>query len=102
METQKPKLLDQVRREVRFRQLSLKTERAYIYYIRRFMLFHNKRRPSKMGADEIRDYLTHPAVREKVAASMQNVASSALLFLYREVLQQELLQKGGFETCYFL
>lgn len=102
METQKPKLLDQVRREARLRNLSLKIERAYIYYIRRFILFHNKRHASEMGADEIRDYLTHPAVREKLAASMQNAAFSALLFLYREVLRQELPQKGGFETCYFL
>jgi hypothetical protein len=102
METQKPKLLDQVRHVARLRHLSLKTERAYIYYICRFILFHNKRHPSEMGADEIRDYLTHLAVRGKVAASMQNVAFSALLFLYREVLQQELPQKGGFDTCYFL
>ncbi|HEX9928950.1 MAG TPA: phage integrase N-terminal SAM-like domain-containing protein [Pyrinomonadaceae bacterium] len=53
METLKPKLLDQVRREARLRHLSLKTERAYIYYIRRFILFHNKGHPSEMGADEI-------------------------------------------------
>jgi integron integrase len=95
METQKPKLLDQVRRAARLRHLSLKTERAYVYYIRRFILFHNKRHPAEMGADEIRDYLTHLAVEDKVAASTQNVAFSALLFLYREVLQQELPRIEG-------
>ena len=95
METQKPKLLDQVRREARLRHLSLKTERAYVYYIRRFILFHNKCHPSEMGADEIRDYLTHLAVEDKVSASTQNVAFSALLFLYREVLQQELPRIEG-------
>ena len=95
MEAQKPKLLDQVRRAVRLRHLSLRTEEAYLYYIRRYILFHNKRHPSEMGADEIRDYLTHLAVREKVAASTQNVAFSALLFLYREVLQIELPRIEG-------
>ena len=81
MEAQKPKLLDMVRREARLRHLSLQTKRAYIYYIRRYILFHNKCHPSEMRADEIRDYLTHLAVREKVAASTQNVAFSSLLFL---------------------
>lgn len=95
METQKPKLLDQVRHEARLRHLSLKTERAYIYYIRCFILFHNKRHPSKMGADEIREYLTHLAIKENVAASTQNVAFSALLFLYRGVLRQELPRIEG-------
>ncbi len=87
---QKPKLLDQVRNLMRVRHLSFKTERAYVSYIREFILFHDKRHPAEMGADEIRDYLTHLAVNKKVAASTQNVAFNAILFLYKQVLQIEL------------
>jgi integron integrase len=63
-----------------------------VAYIRRFILFHDKRHPKEMGADEIRSFLTHMAVTEKVAASTQNVAFNALLFLYREVLNIDLPQ----------
>ncbi len=62
---QKPKLLDQVRNLMRLRHLSHKTERAYISYIREFILFHDKKHPQEMGVNEIREYLTHLAVREK-------------------------------------
>lgn len=82
----KPKLLEQVRRTARLRHLSRKTENSYVAYIRRFILFHNKRHPNEMGVEEIRAFLTDMAVRERVAASTQNVAFSALLFLYRDVL----------------
>lgn len=88
--SQPPRLLDQVRQAIRLKHYSLKTEKSYVYYIRDFILFHNKRHPKEMGADEIRTYLTHLAVRQNVAASTQNVALSALLFLYRHVLQIEL------------
>jgi hypothetical protein len=88
----KPKLLDQVRNAARLRHLSHKTEDAYVNFIRRFILFHNKRHPAEMGAEEIQDFLTHLAVSEKVAASTQNQAFSAILFLYRDVLHQELPQ----------
>ncbi len=87
---QATRLLDQVRQAIRLKHYSLKTEKSYVYYIRDFILFHNKRHPKEMGADEIRTYLTHLAVRQNVAASTQNVALSALLFLYRHVLQIEL------------
>lgn len=87
---QKPKLLDQVRNLMRVRHLSHKTERAYISYIRQYILFHDKRHPAEMGVDEIRDYLTHLAVEKKVAASTQNVAFNALLFLYKQVLEIKL------------
>lgn len=70
--------------------MSHKTERAYIAYCRDFILFHNKRHPSEMGTEEIRDYLTYLAVEKKVAASTQNVAFNALLFLYKQVLAIEL------------
>lgn len=87
---QKPKLLDQVRSLMRLKHLSHKTERAYVAYIREYILFHNKRHPADMGANEIGDYLTHLAVEKNVAASTQNVAFNALLFLYKQVLGIEL------------
>lgn len=81
-----PKLLDRVRLAIRTRHLSLRTEQAYVQWIRRFILFHDKRHPKEMGADEIGAFLTHLAVAKSVSASTQNQALSALLFLYREVL----------------
>lgn len=90
-----PKLLDLVRHTVRTRHLSRRTEEAYIHFIKQFILFHRKRHPAQMGADEIQAYLTHLAVQKHVAASTQNQAFSALLFLYRDVLQQELPRIEG-------
>lgn len=87
---QKPKLLDQVRQVARLRHLSHRTEDAYVQFIRRYILFHNKRHPSEMGADEIREFLTHLAVSQSVAASTQNQAFCALIFLYNKVLDIEL------------
>lgn len=85
-----PKLLDQVRDKIRFKHYSIRTEQAYVDWIRRFILFHNKRHPTEMGAPEVEAFLTHLAVTGKVAASTQNQARSALLFLYKEVLDQSL------------
>jgi len=82
------KLLDQMRLTLRLRYMSLRTEQAYVGWTRRFILFHHTRHPREMGADEIRAFLTHLAVTGHVAASSQNVALHALLFLYRHVLQQ--------------
>lgn len=96
---QKPKLLDRVRAVARMRHLSLRTEQAYSDWIRRFILFHGKRRPETMGADEVREFLSHLAVEGNVAASTQNVALCALLFLYRDVLGLELLHVGGIERA---
>ena len=87
---QKPKLLDEVRNVARLKHLSRKTEKSYANFIRRFILFHHKRHPLEMGADEIRAFLSFLAVEQKVAASTQNAAFSALLFLYRDVLKREL------------
>ena len=84
-----PKLHDRVRDRCRLRHLSLSTEHTYIGWIRRFILFHNKRHPLQMGAPEVSTFLTHLAVEGHVAASTQNQALSALLFLYREVLEQD-------------
>ncbi|MEM1370359.1 MAG: integron integrase [Cyanobacteria bacterium P01_H01_bin.15] len=89
-QSQNPRLLEQVRQSIRLRHFSLKTEKSYIYYIRDFILFHQKRHPSEMGVDEIRAYLSHLAIDRQVAASTQNVALSALLFLYKQVLELEL------------
>ena len=85
-----PKLLDQVRSVARVRHLSLSTERAYVGWIRRFILFHNKRHPREMAEAEIRQFISHLAVDAKISASTQTVALSALLFLYRDVLKRDL------------
>lgn len=85
-----PRLLDEVRTTARLRHLSLRTEKAYVQQIRRFILFHGKKHPREMNEKHIRDYLSHLAVERNVSASTQNVALSALLFLYRDVLKQKL------------
>jgi integron integrase len=85
-----PKLLDQVRHTLRVKHYALRTEETYVDWIKRFILFHHKRHPKDMGVAEIEAFLTHLAVEQNVAASTQNQAFSALLFLYREVLRQEL------------
>jgi len=89
-QNRKMKLLDRVREASRFKHYSVRTEQAYVDWIKRFILFHGKRHPAKMGADEVRSFLSHLASAANVAASTQNQAFSALLFLYREVLRQEL------------
>ena len=85
-----PKLLEQVRDEMRTRHYSYRTEQTYIHWIKQFTLFHGKRHPSLLGADEIGSFLTHLAVQRTVAASTQNQALAALLFLYRKVLHVDL------------
>ncbi|MDO5654130.1 MAG: integron integrase [Brachymonas sp.] len=86
----KLRLLDQVRNRCRVLHYSLRTEKAYVDWIRRFVLFHNKRHPLEMGAAEVEAFLTHLAVERNVSASTQNQALAALLFLYQQVLGQEL------------
>ena len=88
---QRPKkLLEQVSDAIRRKHYSYRTEQAYVQWIKRFILFHHKRHPKDMGAPEIEAFLTHLAVEQQVSASTQNQALSALLFLYRYVLDQEL------------
>ncbi|MBW4623329.1 MAG: integron integrase [Cyanosarcina radialis HA8281-LM2] len=87
---QPPKLLDVVRQIIRLKHYSYRTEETYIDWIKRYILFHNKRHPREMGSREIEAFLSYLAIEGKVAASTQNQALSALLFLYREVLKQEL------------
>lgn len=86
----KPRLLEQVRQGIRVRHYSLRTEKAYIYWVRRFVRFAGLRHPRELGAAEVQGFLTHLAVDGKVAASTQNQALAALLFLYREVLEAPL------------
>jgi integron integrase len=86
----KPKLLAQVREVIRLKHYSLRTEKTYVDWIKRFILFHGKRHPQTMGAEEVRRFLSDLASQRDVAASTQNQAFSALLFLYKEVLKQEL------------
>jgi len=87
---QRPKkLLDQMRDVLRTQHYAIRTENAYVDWARRFILFHQKRHPAEMGRVEIEAFLTHLAVERHVAASTQNQALSALLFLYKEVLRQE-------------
>ena len=85
-----PRLLDRVRDTIRARHYSPRTEKAYVFWIRRFILFHDKRHPLDMGTPEVENFLSTLATRNKVSASTQNQAFSALLFLYRQVLDVSL------------
>jgi integron integrase len=90
LERATPRLLDRVRQAIRARHYSRSTEKAYVAWIRRFILFHGKRHPAEMGEREIAQFLTSLASRARVSASTQNQALAALLFLYRNVLDREL------------
>ncbi|MFA6958919.1 MAG: integron integrase [Thermoanaerobaculia bacterium] len=87
---QPPKLLDRVRHAIRVRHYSIRTEEAYVGWIRRYIVFHGKRHPSSMGADEVNEFLTYLAVDGEVSSSTQGQALSAILFLYRDVLGERL------------
>ena len=97
--TDRPSLLDRVRHTIRLKHYSIRTEEAYLHFIKRFILFQRKRHPLEMGADEIRQYLSYLANVRQVAASTQNQALAALLFLYREVLHVELPFIDGIERA---
>lgn len=86
----KPRLLDQVRTSIRTRHYSPRTERAYVGWIRRYILFHQKRHPAELGEREISEFLSALAVKNRVSASTQNQALGAILFLYRHVLRVEI------------
>lgn len=85
-----PRLLDQVRDTIRLKHYSIRTEQSYLGWIKRFILFHNKRHPREMGSEEVTAFLTDLAVHGNVTASTQNQALNAILFMYREVLKIEL------------
>jgi integron integrase len=90
LQPDKPKLLDQVRDVMRRKHYSIRTEQSYVDWIRRFIVFHGKRHPAEMAESDVTAFLTHLARDGGVAASTQNQALSALLFLYQQVLKQEL------------
>ena len=94
-----PKLLDQVREVIRMKHYSLRTEQAYVDWIKRYIFFHNKRHPADMAEAEIRAFISDLASKKQVAASTQTVALSAVLFLYREVLKKELPFIQGIERA---
>jgi integron integrase len=85
----KPKLLDQVRNILRIRHYSLDTEKAYVSWIKRYILFHGKQHPLNMNASHIEAFLTYLAVKGEVAASTQNQALNAIVFLYKQVLNRD-------------
>ncbi len=92
--TPKTKLLQQMREALRARKYSCRTEKTYVMWVRRFIQFHELRHPSEMAEPEINAYLTHLAVNGNVSASTQNQALSALLFLYRHVLNRQIGELG--------
>ena len=83
----KKKLLDAVRDKIRFKHYSLSTERTYLFWIKQYIVFHGKKHPRELGKAEIEEFLTYLATKKRVAPTTQNQAFSALLFLYREVLE---------------
>ncbi len=86
----RPRLLDQVRDQIRLKHYSIRTERVYCEWVKRYIRFHKYRHPLEMGAAEVEAFLSDLAVRRDVSASTQNQALAALLFLYKQVLKQEL------------
>ncbi len=89
MTKQPLKLLDRVRHKIRLKHYSIRTEEAYVSWIKRYIYFHNKRHPKDMGREEIEVFLTDLAVKANVSASTQNQAFNALLFLYDQVLNMK-------------
>lgn len=88
--TKQPTLLEVVQQKIRVKHYSIRTETQYLQWVKRFILFHNKRHPREMGGKEVEAFLSHLATDGNVSSSTQNQALSALLFLYREVLGQVL------------
>lgn len=84
------KLLDIMRDKIRFKHYSMSTERVYIYWTKKYILFHNKKHPKDMGKIEIEQFLTHLATGLNVSPTTQNQAFNAILFLYREILNTSL------------
>ena len=95
----KLKFMEQCREVMRFHRLALRTEEAYLQWIKRFIFFHGKRHPKEMGEPEVQAFLTHLAADRLVAASTQNQALGALLFMYQKVLGRDLEFMAGFERA---
>ena len=86
----KPRLLDQVRQAIRTRHYSARTEKAYVYWIKRYIFFHNKRHPAEMAEAEIGEFLSSLATERHLSAATQNQILNALLFLHHEVLNKKI------------
>jgi len=86
----KKKLLDLVREKIRFKHYSISTERTYVFWVKHYILFHNKKHPIEMAKSEIEEFLTNLAIEKKVSSTTQNQAFSAILFLYKEVLSVDM------------
>jgi len=93
------KLLDQVRHVIRKKHYSIRTEQAYTNWIKKFILFNNKRHPKDMGEKEISQYISYLAVKKNVAASTQNQALNAVVFLYKQV-QRDAHENMRFISCW--
>jgi integron integrase len=93
------RLLDRVRHAIQTLHYSRRTEKAYVYWVRRFVVHHGRRHPADMGADEVRAFLSHLAVQEHVSAATQNQALNALVFLYRRVLAKDLASIQGVDRA---
>lgn len=94
-EAREPKLLERARARMRAKHLSLRTEKAYLGWMRQYILFHGKRHPAEMGEVEINAFLTHLAVKRRISASTQTQALCALLYLYREILGKQVGELEG-------
>ena len=99
MNTKQPNLIEQARNVIRVKHYTLNTEKAYLPWIKRFILFHKKRHPAAMGEREINEFLTHIAVNRNIAANTQNQALNAIVFLYKEVLKKKVGDIGDFRRA---
>jgi len=90
MANSKPKLLERLRTTIRTKNYSYRTEQTYVHWVRRFILFHNKRHPQTMGENEIAQFINYLATKENVSASSQNQALCSIVFLYKNVLRKEI------------
>ena len=93
------KLLDQVRHVIRKKHYSIRTEQAYTNWIKKFILFNGKRHPKDMGEKEISQYISYLAVKRNVAASTQNQALNAVVFLYKQILNRDLGDFGNMQRA---
>jgi len=87
---EKVKLLDQVRNDLRVKHYSLRTEQSYTSWIKRFILYHNKKHPAEMGAKEVGEFLNHLAINKNVSSATQNQALQAILYLYKNILKKDI------------
>ena len=93
------KILELVRESIRLKHYSIRTEETYVNWIKRYILFHNKTHPAELSEVHIRNYLSHLAIKQKVAASTQNQALNAIMYLYKNILKIDLGDLGNIERA---